>query len=124
MSGMVMLGDMFNEGLKARVAGVCGELVTLTPRPPLPQSEGEKSKGWWPGELGTPSMLTGQNEVRCAYFPKKDRLAVSSGGVVTLYDTTGYVIQGIAQQQSDGLQQVKFHTKQGLVGLDAFKVVE
>jgi len=123
MPGMVMIGDMFNEGLKARVAGVCAELVSLTPQSSFPQSEVGKGKGWWPSDLGTPSMLTGQNEVRCAYFPKKNRLAVSNGGKVTIYDATGYEIQGIAQQQSDSIQQVRFHTKQGLVGLDAFKIV-
>src|SRR5262245_2060418 len=74
MSGMVMIGDMFNEGLKARVASVCAELVSTSPLGSHSMfGEGEKSKAWWPSELGTPSMLTGQNEVRCAYFPKKDR---------------------------------------------------
>ena len=70
--GMVMVGDMFNNALKARVDALCGELAGLVGRrhlrggaAPAPSRGG----GWWPAELGTPASVGAQNDMRYAFFP-------------------------------------------------------
>jgi hypothetical protein len=154
--GMLMLGDMFNHSLKARVAGLCQEIATqLASQPELfpsgsvqSQSQsggsgqqmqasgiGAPSTGltagvegvhslftpdprdsWWPPELGTPSAIGAQNEVRYAFFPAMGRLAVEANGQVTVHDTGGHEIGGMAQQQGPAGAMV-FTTPAGTVSL-------
>src|SRR4051794_32713283 len=74
--GMIMLGDMFNHSLKARVDSLCYDLLAL---PPPPSAETSASFGfgrqssWWPQEFGSPSSSGGQNEFQYAYFPLSNR---------------------------------------------------
>src|SRR5690349_14265822 len=91
--GMVMVGDMFNHGLKARVDGLCRDLVELSRRLPRPRAESPREArgmaspaAWWPADLGSPAQSGGQNDVRYAWFPQSQRLAVSRGGTLSLYD--------------------------------------
>src|SRR5277367_4716729 len=74
--GMIMIGDMFNQGLKHRVDALCNELTDFLRSKPLggveaahfqsqSQSGGEEvslyvagtgsASGWWPEELGSPT---------------------------------------------------------------------
>ncbi len=74
--GMIMVGDMFNHGLKAKVNALCLELSALAassedapadrPDPNFVASR----KNWWPSEFGSPSSTGGQNQLTYAYFPK------------------------------------------------------
>ncbi len=175
--GMMMLGDMFNHGLKARVDGVCRELAAaiasqpeLFPRGSF-QSQSQSGGGhqllvggaglqqqtsgggqqmqvsggmapmapmgsmapmsfssaplftpdprdsWWPPELGTPSSSGAQNEVRYAYFPAAGRLAVEVNGQVSVYDTSGHQIAGIASQQQSSGGGLVFSTGDGSISL-------
>jgi hypothetical protein len=50
-------------------------------------------------DLGVPSSLGAQNEVRYAYFPVTRRLAIDVNGKVTVYDTQDHQISGFSQQQ-------------------------
>jgi len=60
--GMTMVGDMFNDGLKATVSGLCSELSSLlssqqifVPLPPQSARGGSiapRGNAWWPAELG------------------------------------------------------------------------
>ena len=43
-----------------------------------PETSGRAN--WWPADLGVPSRLGAQNDVRYAYFPAKRRLAVDLRG--------------------------------------------
>jgi hypothetical protein len=122
--GPIMISDMFNNALKARVDALCNELSALIRSDPdfvaadsfQSQSQGaprslrrESSSrlvtdepdqaNWWPADLGVPSSLGAQNEVRYAYFPATQRLAVDINGKVTVYDTQGHQISGFSQQQ-------------------------
>jgi hypothetical protein len=63
-------------------------------------TDGPDPANWWPADLGVPSSVGAQNEVRYAYFPATQRLAVDINGNVTVYDTRGYQISGFSQQQS------------------------
>jgi hypothetical protein len=69
--GMTMVGDMFNNKLKAKLDAVCTELATYVAETPSPErgrwrGDGEVSyrgtkqgSNWWPSNLGTPSAVGG-----------------------------------------------------------------
>ena len=83
--GMLMIGDMFNHALKARVAELCTELAKL-PAPAEgaaggswePSTRRPGDDVWWPAELGSPDSAGGQNDMRYAYFARSHRLQKSS----------------------------------------------
>ena len=107
--GMLMIGDMFDLGLKARVGALCNELADALdsieasggPSPYASASAG----AWWPEALGTPSASGSQGTTRYAYFPQARRLALEVGGRVRVHDTLDHRIGGFSQQQGgrDGL---------------------
>ncbi|SMF97213.1 Short C-terminal domain-containing protein [Methylomagnum ishizawai] len=111
--GMTMVGDMFNQALKARVDGLCCELAqaaantTLFAQAEWPAAPGAASFNlsnaggghWWPGDLGMPASSGAQNHVRYAVFPQEHRLALDIDGRVTVYDTLNHEIWGVGQQQ-------------------------
>lgn len=120
--GMIMVGDMFNQGLKHRVDSLCNEVAGLlremNPFVPRPIGSGDQGLGgtWWPAELGSPSSSGGQNDMRYAYFPGARRLAVQIAGNLSLYDTGRYQIFGVSQQQ-DTDQSLTFASDWGTVRL-------
>jgi hypothetical protein len=77
---------------------------------------------WWPKELGTPSALGAQNDLRYAFFPEVGRLAVQANGQVSVYDTGGHQIAGFSQQQAPG-GAVVFTTPGGSVSLSSLSAV-
>jgi hypothetical protein len=116
--GMIMIGDMFNNGLKARVDALCRDLAAL----PVAEPERQPVSNWWPGDLGTPSATGAQNDMRYACFPDQRRLAVMRDGRVRVYDTGDHRIGGFCQQQS-GSQSLTFTSQNGTVRLeDLFEV--
>ena len=79
---------------------------------------------WWPVNLGTPSAVGTQNELRYAVFPDSRRLAIKDGGRVEIYDTGNHRIFGMAQAQSAD-QTLTFTSQDGLVRVkDLPKVAE
>ena len=121
--GMIMIGDMFNNGLKARVDHLCNDLGDVlrshdlfVPEQPYDSTGGGFAGGWWPSSLGSPSSSGSQNDMSYAYFPQSRRLALSRGGHVTLYDTGDHRIGGVSQQQSD-TQNLTFTSQYGTVRL-------
>jgi hypothetical protein len=134
LGGMVMIGDMFNSGLKARVDGLCGELSAWLGRNPVrpavptqlqSQSQGHSNASfraagneptWWPSELGTPASAGAQNDLRYAFFPRARCLAINHQGQIALYDTGEHRITGVSQQQGRG-QSVIFTSQHGVVQL-------
>lgn len=90
--GMIMVGDMFNNALKAKVAGICSELAALvrgmdllgpqTSRQSQYQGQGGgvslfvpgalTAGNWWPEELGHPASTGAQNDLRYAFFRQPD----------------------------------------------------
>ncbi len=119
--GMVMVGDMFNHGLKQRVDTLCSDLACMLREPrifmPRAQSDGTVAAGaWWPEGLGVPAASGAQNEMRYAYFPASRRLAINLGGQLHLYDTGDHQIGGVSQQQGGG-QALVFTSQHGPVRL-------
>src|SRR6478735_7767919 len=75
-SGMTMVGDMFNDSLKAKLNAIAGELSRYLREHPDGEpavsygSGGTRHVGsWWPQDLGNPSSLGSQNDMRYAIFP-------------------------------------------------------
>ncbi|MFT3973572.1 MAG: SHOCT domain-containing protein [Amaricoccus sp.] len=122
--GMIMIGDMFNSALKARVDALCTELAGLIGAPGLfrPTEAGDVGPGGWPAWLGAASSSGGQNDMRYAVFPGTRRLAVAHGGTVTIYDTGDHAIGGVSQAQSGG-QSLTFTSQFGPVRLDELAVI-
>ncbi|PLW75929.1 SHOCT domain-containing protein [Cohaesibacter celericrescens] len=137
--GMTMVGDMFNHGLKMTVDNLCAELSTLyfnQPFKPQPQAQtggqhgnvslfvpGSGQSNWWPQELGQPSSSASQNNMRYAYFPNVNRLAIDAGGVIAIYDTLNHQIGGFSQQQSyDG--SITLSSQFGVIQLSSLPRVD
>lgn len=123
--GMTMVGDMFNNGLKATVDNLCNDLNRLLERgnPYLQQAQSQGwGASWWPSELGASTSSGGQNNIRYAYFAGPRRLAIEENGVVTVYDTLQHQIGGVSQQQSGG-HSLTFSSQFGNVDLGQLPVV-
>ena len=125
--GMLMIGDMLNRALQARVSALCDEVARLYAEHPewhrertsLAAAGGE----WWPQGLHTPSSSGAQNGIRYASFPGQQRLAIERAGTVELYDTGDHLIGGVSQQQgrSDSLA---FASQHGPVDLASLRRVD
>jgi len=142
MGGMTMTSDSFNHSLKAKIDGVCTALSKLLDEPHLFRREtrwGARLKvtrvsqagpgctprvmdPWWGEGLGRATTIGSQNGVRYAYFPDDERLALENDGRLTLYDTKGYEITGVSQEQSNGWS-LCFATPEGMVSPDKLPVV-
>jgi len=143
--GMTMIGDMFDQGLKARVGALCTELAGFVQgKPPAEpqgqtqsQNQGAQKRGAgtgsrlflatapqviWPEELGTPSSSGSQNDMHYAVFPHTRRLAIARNGQIAIYDTGDHVIGGLAQQQGTD-QSLTVTSQHGLVPLSDLRVV-
>ncbi len=117
--GMTMVGNMFDNALKARVDALCGELAQLLAsttvfRTAATQSQGGfTSANWWPADLGVPTSSGAQNSVRYAIFPATRRLAIHVNGVTKVFDTDEHLITGVQQQQGGGYGTVTFTSQLG-----------
>jgi hypothetical protein len=143
---MTMIGDMFNNALKAKVDGLCTDLSNLLRQAPSlrattsSQSQGQGGTGgsgnvslfipaegrapaaWWGTDLGAASSTGSQNNIKYAYFPASRRLAIAIGDHVTIYDTADHEISGVSQQQS-GDASLSFTSQRGLVRVADLHVV-
>ncbi|WP_295853608.1 SHOCT domain-containing protein [uncultured Xylophilus sp.] len=126
-NGMVMVGDMLNTGLSARVASTCEDLAQwLDAHPDFAEAHGGDvgtADRWWPHDFGTPATSGGQNGVRYAWFPTDRRLAIERNGSVELHDTQDHVIGGVSQQQG-GADGLAFTSQRGPVSLEALPRVQ
>jgi hypothetical protein len=107
--GMIMIGDMFNSALAARVSLACELLSELPNSAQASPSEERNVAEWWPVDFGKAGMRASQNELDYAYFPGPNRLAVRQRGAVALYDLTGLTFRGVGAQSG----RVVVHTDGG-----------
>lgn len=144
--GMTMVGDMFNNNLKALVNNICNELANLISQGAIqhaPTSKTQESvssqyqgqgmgmemgsfssfsnNNWW-GDLGQPISTGSQNNMSYAIFNDKRRLAIQLNGKVIVFDTLDHQIGGVGQQQG-GTYSVSFTSQKGNVNLDSLPVV-
>ncbi|WFS00857.1 SHOCT domain-containing protein [Rhizobium tumorigenes] len=139
--GMTMIGDMFNNSLKAQVADVCRDLAELSRDGRLQQPDvahvsqqgqihpghagNQSSAGdghWWPDGLGAAGSTGSQNDMRYAIFPAANRLAIRKDGQVTIYDTGDHRITGFSQQQGHD-QSLSFTSQHGPVSVKELQEV-
>src|ERR1019366_2688446 len=149
--GMLMLGEMFNYGLKNRVDALCHEISGILANQPgllssgsfQSQSQGgyacqtqatgapqgqsslflpDPASNWWPQDLDVPNATGSQNSVRYAYFSGARRLAVQTGSDVWVYDTLDHQIGGFSQQQGSG-GSILFTSQYGTVVFSTLPVV-
>ncbi len=141
--GMIMVGDMFNQRLKARVDALCNELAGLLRSQPLAEAEavsfqsqrqgdtgavslfvpGTGATGaWWPADLGAPASTGAQNDMRYAWFPGPRRVAIEQGGRVRVYDSGEHQISGFSQQQGAD-RSLTFTSQFGVVRLSELALV-
>jgi hypothetical protein len=131
---MIMIGDMFNHGLKDRVAKLCqtiaGHLDDFSEsgaghqvgrHPYAFEEEDDVSMNWWPSRLGKPSSTGSQNNMRYACFPQIHRLAIERDGKLTIYDTGIHRLSGFSQQQST-TQSLSFTSQDGPVRLEDLRI--
>jgi hypothetical protein len=133
--GMTMVGDMFNNELKAKLDAICMELASHVAnagsRPDnddgrdgdVSYRSAGRSDQWWPAGLGTPSSVGAQNALRYAVFPETRRLAIQDGRQVAVYDTGDHRIFGVAQAQSHD-QTLTFTSQTGLVRVNELAQVD
>lgn len=123
--GMTMVGNMFDNGLKARVDNLCGELSQLLATtqvfPPITNAPGYSSGNWWPDDLGFPSSSGGQNDSRYAIFPNTQRLAIQVNGVTRIFDTGEHRIGGVQQQQGSGYGTASFTSQFGTFDVSSLR---
>jgi hypothetical protein len=125
--GMTMVGNMFDNALKARVDALCGELAQLLatgavfPASAAGSQAGFASSNWWPAELGVPSSAGGQNSARYAIFPGTRRLAIQINGVTRVFDTGEHHIGGVQQQQGGGHGTVNFTSQFGTFDVSSLR---
>ena len=125
--GMTMVGNMFDNALKARVDALCGELAQLLatgavfPASASGSQAGFASSNWWPAELGVPSSAGGQNSARYAIFPGTRRLAIQINGVTRVFDTGEHHIGGVQQQQGGGHGTVNFTSQFGTFDVSSLR---
>lgn len=139
--GMIMIGDMFNNGLKQRIDALCSDIAGYirsgqlsAPRTDQPFQSQSQSDGSslslqsstysssWPQHLGQPSSTGSQNNLRYAFFPTTRRLAIDVNGQITVYDTKNHNTGGFSQQQSSNQSQA-FTSQHGLVRLSDLEIV-
>jgi hypothetical protein len=129
---MTMVGNMFDNALKARVDGLCRELsqllATVTVFPPATasgQSQGGFTSGnWWPADLGIPSSSGAQNNARYAIFPNTRRLAIQVDGVTRVFDTGNHNIGGVQQQQGGAYGSVNFTSQFGTFDVSSLQELD
>jgi hypothetical protein len=136
MPGMVMIGDMFNHDLKARVDRLFLDLrnqlgpadlpshASVTGGPSLHYGSPESiRRTWYPPDLGSPSIHGSQNDVRYAYFPDTRRLAIELHGKLTIYDTAYHTITAVSQAQQGDAGTITFTSQSGVIPIAALRVV-
>jgi hypothetical protein len=132
--GMTMVGDMFNNELKAKLDAICTELASHVANAgsrldddgrdgAVSYRSAGRSDQWWPGGLGTPSSVGAQNALRYAVFPETRRLAIQDGQQVAVYDTGDHRIFGVVQAQRHD-QTLTFTSQTGLVRVDELQQVD
>ncbi|KAB0678061.1 SHOCT domain-containing protein [Aureimonas leprariae] len=124
--GMLMIGAMFDDALKARVRALADALADATTTgdlPDRPAGESSATRGdWWPSELGRPASSGAQDGCRYAVFPNLRRLAVERDGRTSVYDTGDHRIGGASQQQGSG-SDLSFTGQYGTVRLEDLPIV-
>ena len=130
MPTMIMIGDMFNAGLKAKVDALCRDIMRAYADDELPEATIKSTgftmsampamKAWWSGYMDEHPVMSGsQNDAHYAWFATAKRLLIQRDSQVLVYNTGDYRLTGVSQQQQTGSQRLHFHTAQGITVSEA-----
>lgn len=130
-SGMTMVGDMFNDSLKAKLNVIAGSLADYLRDHPVERrqvgtsvsyrSAGKPSSAsWWPDQFGIPSSVGSQNDMRYAVFPEERRIVIDDHGELAAYETGDHRISGVSQAQSTD-STLTFVSQHGVVRVSDLK---
>lgn len=127
--GMVMIGDMFNNSLKAKVAELCSELAplshSLTEEEKKQESAAaETEKKPVEKKRASASFSGSQNGHKYAYYASENILEMEENGQVTQYSTEGYALSGVQQSQDNGGRTLSFSYPGGTVSVKDLKRAE
>ena len=117
---MVMVGDMFNHELKAKVDRLCTALAALSRQ--LPREVADTT-----GTLLGRTQATfkgSQNDSEYTYYADENRLVIYHEGKNTSYDTTGYPLTGVQQAQNSGGKRLGFTYPGGTVSVTDLKEIK
>ena len=126
--GMTMVGDMFNNSLKATVDKLCAELSELISSKVIFEESADavksarNSSNTWPSVFGSPTSSGSQNNFRYAYFAPVRRLVIEENGKRSIYDTKHHNISGISQQQGSGNSYL-FTSQDGPVDVSSLTLI-
>ncbi|WP_221390254.1 SHOCT domain-containing protein [Dyadobacter sp. NIV53] len=128
--GMTMVGDMFNNSLKATVDKLCTELSALISSRVIFEEQDKPSDafkfstsgGPWPSVFGNPTSSGSQNNFKYAYFAPVRRLVIEENGKQLIYDTKHHNISGVSQQQGSG-NSYKFTSQDGPVDVSQLPLI-
>ncbi len=115
MPGLVMISDMMNNDLKARIIGLAEELSGQFVHKSPPTMSPMQFDRWWGDDFGEPAMAGSQNERHYAYFPAEQRLMVKRGNTIIAYDTANHHLTGVQQAQANSTSSLVFTTRTGTV---------
>ncbi len=128
--GMTMVGDMFNNSLKAKVDNLCTEISSLISTKVIYEDNAEMetlsksstSSSSWPAVFGSPTSSGAQNNFRYAYFAPAKRLVIEEDGKRKIYDTRHHQISGVSQQQGGG-RSYQFTSQEGPVDINSLALI-
>ncbi|GAB4544409.1 MAG: hypothetical protein OHK0023_01160 [Anaerolineae bacterium] len=109
--GMVIIGDMFNATLRAKLEQLCATIAAM--------DTGRATPIWWDARLGKPALSGGQSNLHYAYFPDHRELHLRLNGKTLIYDTGDHVITGVMIESN----QLRFLTPHKALGLEDFSPV-
>ncbi|OBI91085.1 SHOCT domain-containing protein [Mycobacterium sp. 1245805.9] len=122
--GGEQLGQLVAQRVDAGLERVVEHVADHRHAAPPPHSPAAfASNNWWPADLGVPSSVGGQNDVRYAFFPSTRRLAIHINGVTRIFDTGEHQIGGVQQQQGTGYSSVSFTSQFGTFGVSSLHEV-
>lgn len=118
--GMIMVGDMFNNELKAKVDKLCRVLIEMPTDTendtfvPIQPSVGSKRFA---------SIKGSQNGISYAYYQAEDILEITDNNGIKKYDTKGFLLTGVQQSQSNDSRKLSFSHADGSVEVEDLKEV-
>ncbi|GAB4120142.1 MAG: hypothetical protein OHK0057_26060 [Thermoflexibacter sp.] len=115
-AGMIMIGDMFNHALKAKINELCHELALIVKKEQKATPKKSVIKNF-DAIYGTPALKGTQNDLKYAYYPAKDIFIIEQYGKLEKYSTEGYQVTGISQQQNYFSQDLIIQTDKGNITL-------
>jgi hypothetical protein len=129
--GMTMVGDMFNNSLKAKVDNLCSELANLISTKVIFEESQDlptdirsnSSSTFWPSVFGHPTTSGSQNNFKYAYFAPSKRLVIEEDGLRKIYDTKHHHISGVSQQQQGVGRSYQFTSQDGAVDINSLPIV-